>query len=310
MKSEPWRLLARLLFFTLTMFFCAAPSASPTVVIRESAEGLISLVTRQLGKEAGKEVLERFGREGVEQLLSKAAKEGGEEAVERVVRVASSHGALAVKALQRTPAITAKALDDLPSEMVKPALGALARNEQLYTRLLPRFGSEALEIEVRHPGVGAQLLEKLGPDVVRVGRTVPTDDMVRLARHADDIAQLPPNKSGQILEAFRMNSKGVLNYLEKHPRVLYTAGGVAAVIALKDNLFGQPNDTGFIDRTISNTIKELHLPLGLVLGAIGLGLFLFVFARAVRSIYRQWLNMRLDRLRFSAEKEKLKNQKR
>jgi hypothetical protein len=130
------------------------------------------------------------------------------------------------------------ALDALPSSLVRPALHAAAREPQVVTRVVAELGSEGLEVVARHPGVGTRVVQRFGAEAVPVGRAVTTDQAVSLARHADDIAQLAPAQRSALLGKIARSPGVVLDYLEKHPRILLTAGGAATVLALKDDIVG------------------------------------------------------------------------
>jgi hypothetical protein len=82
----------------------------------------------------------------------------------------------------------------------------------------------------------------MGRDGIEMGLKLGTDDAVRLARQADDIARLAPAPRSQVLSKLGRNAKGVLSYLEAHPKILLTAAGVAAVLAVEDNFLGEAGE--------------------------------------------------------------------
>jgi len=92
-----------------------------------------------------------------------------------------------------------------------------------------------------------------------LGRKLSTEELMIVARHSDDMAALPKDQWKKVLEAVLNNTKAVLTYLEKHPRILYTAAGVATVISLREDLIGSAEKVS-IDK---NGNKSIYRP-GLV----------------------------------------------
>jgi hypothetical protein len=97
----------------------------------------------------------------------------------------------------------------------------------------------------------------LGIDGIRVGKSLSTDRATTLARYADDIAALPSGERSQLLDAMMKAPAKVLDFLEAHPKVLLTTGGVAAVIAAKDNLFGGITPSGNHDGPPSGLVGRV-----------------------------------------------------
>lgn len=206
-----------------------------TALLRKAAQEIFEMVGKKLGREGAQELAEKVGREGVEEILERAAKEGGEEAVERVVRVGGSHGAKALRILERAPAQLSRALDDLPANQVKQALSALEREPELLTGLASKYGARGLSLELRHPGVGGKLLAKLGDDALSVGQRLTTDQIGRVTHYADDIAKLPATQRKAFLDALAKTPGKVLDALETHPTVLkaMTAVGIVLPVGMK-----------------------------------------------------------------------------
>lgn len=226
--------------------------------------------------------------------------------VERVARYASRFGPPALRAVERSPARMIRALDGLPPDLVAPALRAAAREPELTARLVGEYGKGALEITALRPGVGASLVEKLGADGITIGRKLTTDQAVTLARYADDIAALPPGERNQLLNAMTQAPVKVLDYLESHPKVLFTAGGVAAIVAAKDNLLGRPAPAttqetppaGLVERVISGIGDRFAAPLKVVVVILVGG----ILCRVVIGLRSMW---RLRAIRLRMEEERL-----
>ena len=271
-----------------TVRCCQVGSASDAV-----AEELVEVMLREGGQEAAAELAEMGGAAAVRELLDKAASEGGDQLVVRVAQYATRYGPPALRAIEPSPARMAEALDAMPPELIAPAIRAAAREPQLTARLVAAYGNDALAVAAKHPGVGATLAEKLGADGIVVGQTLTTDQAVTLARYADDIATLAPDQRKRLLAAIASAPAAVLDYLETHPKVLLTAGGVAAVIAARDRLFGGTASSGsplspppgLVERLVFGVMHRLAVPIKMVM-AIILGGLVCHTAISVRSAWK------------------------
>ena len=184
----------------LIAFVLLAHSASANPItkgVREIAEA----IAKKGGKEATQELAEFGGKKAIQEVLEKAAKEGGDELVEKVIRYGRKYGLSAVKTIDNAPALYIKALDGIPETLVERALWAAQREPAAMTRLLSKHGSDALQIAARHRGVGTDIVVKLGDDGVRMANIMSEKQAVILARHADEIAGLPPVQKNQVVDA-------------------------------------------------------------------------------------------------------------
>ncbi len=283
-----------------------AQARSVAAAAKELAEALV----KQGGREAAEELATIGGETAVRETLEAAAREGGEALVQKTSRYALAHGPVAIRALRPSPARMVGALDGLPPQLVKPALFAAAREPQVVTKIVTEFGPGALEVAAKHPGVGARIVQNFGDDGVRVGRALTTDQAVSLARHGDDIAALQPAQRSALLGKIAKSPGVVLDYLEKHPRILTTAAGVGTVLALKDDIVGttevvtgpdgQPvavAKPGLIERVIVQDKSPIRI--GLSAAVLVLVAFLAGWA-----LIRLWGTWRVQRLRVAHEASK------
>jgi hypothetical protein len=211
------------------------------------------------GREISEEIAQAGGKAGIKALLESAEREGGEALMKRVAAFVQEHGASAVKVLRRDPAAYIRALETLPKTSVKLALWAIEREPEVMAKLVTRFGSEALELSAKHPGVWTSLGTKFGDEAIALGRKLTTEELMIVARHSDDMAALPKDQWKKVLAAIIKNTKAVLSYLEKHPKILLTSAGVATVIALREDLIGSQE----VVSTDENGNKSIYKP-GLV----------------------------------------------
>ena len=212
--------------------FAPTAAASPATLVTKAAKELFKQAARTGGQAATRELAERFGREGVEEILDRALREGGEAAVDRVVRIGGQCGARGLHAVAQSPSLMSQALESLPKGSIRQAVNAVNRQPALMQELVSRHGARALGVELAHPGVGGQLVRQFGDDAIRIGERLDTNQMIRFARHSDDIAALPPEQKGTLINMLGKKPARVLDALETHPNVLGAckALGITAIV--------------------------------------------------------------------------------
>lgn len=284
------RRLGRLVAVISLMFIATVtpPRAlAQAQVVREAVQE----ATEQLFKQTGRQGLEELGQMGgktaVREILEQSSREGGDQLVRKVTQYGIEDGPVALRAIGRSPAKMVEALDGLPAGLRGPGLRAVDRDPQLMTQLVNKYGSGAMEVAARHPGVGEKLAQSLGEDGISLGRKLTTDQSIVAARYADDIAHLPPAERSGVLGALGRSPAKVLDYLEAHPRTLRTAAGVAIVMAVKDDILGDKGTTlvrpdgtlvttvahpGLIERLFPSASKAASTPIALIAGAIAIGI--------------------------------------
>jgi hypothetical protein len=288
----------RSLLFAFAVLSVGMPGGVATCqispVTETVARELIDVMVREGGQEAASELAQMGGETAVRDLLERAAGEGGEELVGRVRRYGMRYGPSALKAVERSPARMIRALDGLSPDLVGPAIRAAAREPEITDRLVAIYGKEALALEASQPGVGAMLAEKLGSEGITIGEKLTTDQAVALTRYADDVAALPAGERNQLLDAMVKAPAAALDYLETHPKVLLTAGGVAAVIAVKDNLLGGTGSSrnhetpspGLFERIILGVADRVARPI-IVLVVLIIGGIVCCLAIQLRSAWKR-----------------------
>lgn len=286
-------------------------------VVTKGAREIVEAIAKKGGKEATQELAEFGGKQAVQEVLEKASREGGDELVEKVIRYGKKYGVSAVKTIDNAPVLYVKALDELPENLVERALWAAQREPETVTRLLSQYGSDALEIAARSRGVGADIVTKLGNDGIRMSRELTEDQAIILARHADELAGLPTPQRSQVVDAIICAPKRVIDYMEKHPKVLFTAAGVATLVALKDDVLGRDEEVivnpdgsrtirkrGFIERQLD----RFHAPLAAILVVIAAILGGWGVVKIRGSYRREQVKVARDEFRFEKEKAiELKN---
>jgi hypothetical protein len=264
-------------------------------VAREVVEEAAEQVARRAGSTAARELAEVGGKAGVREVLEKAAAEGGEGLVRKAAQYGVAHGPVAMRAIGRSPAKMVQALDDLAPGLRPAALRAVEREPQVLTGLVNRYGAEALETATKHPGVGTVIGEKLGAEGLGAARTLTTDQAIVVARHADEIAKLPPAQRAGVMAKLRENAGGVVTFLERHPKTLLTAGGVAVLLGAKDEILGPGGGPGgkppgLVQRVWQDTVGVVRKPVGMA-GAVLVGL---VAAWAAGRVWVSWKKRRIE----------------
>lgn len=271
----------RPLFFTLLLMLTIASLACAQV--SQAVREIAIAVAAQLGrKEAGE--LAKFGGEtAVKQLFERAAREGGEATAQQLGSYAERYGVAALRAAETAPGRFVPALDRIGGEFVEQAIYATAREPALVTKLLADYGDDALKLAAKHAGVGPKIATTLGREGIDTGLQLPTNEAIRLARYADNIASapVPDNFKKDVLKAIAKAPKRVLDEIEKHPNILLTAAGCATVIKLADDakaeIWGTPGDgpnpprPGWLERTLRMVIDTFKTPLSAVIAIVGIG---------------------------------------
>jgi hypothetical protein len=229
----------------VTMAAAGAPLAQAQVatVARKIVEEGVEQIFKRAGAEAAEELAKAGGRAAVRETLEKAAAEGGEGLVRRATAYGVEQGPIALRAIGRSPAKMVGALDNLAAELRPAALRAMERDPQLLGGLVERYGAQALEAAAKQPGVGPVLGEKLGSEGLAAARSLTTDQAIVVARHADEIAKLPAEQQAGLFARLRSNAAGVTGFLERHPKTLLTAAGVAVILGAKDEILGPGDGT-------------------------------------------------------------------
>jgi hypothetical protein len=261
----------------VTLMMATPPStirAQEGTLVRAAAKEAVELFAgqaeRQGAKAIAKELTEFGGETAVREVFEQVAKESGEEGVKTLVQLTKSYGLDAIRAAKVAPRLTTLA-ERVSPELAPSALRALLRPEE--RAVLERIGGElapsALEAAAKHPGVGVEVVDKLGVAGVKASQRYDTDAIIQLARSAETktIAALPAAEKTGLL-------KRVARFIEQHPKTVLGAAGLALFVRYKDDLLGDKGEivvgpdgipmyvpkTGIIERS-SNRILEWLLPI-------------------------------------------------
>ena len=264
-------------------FICTVASA-PAQLSGIAAE-VSEVIIKKLGQSAAKEFAEAGGEATVRAIVQKAAAEGGEASARQVATLCERFGPSALHAVKASPARLAGSLGKMPDDLLEAAVRAAGREPELVGKLVGQFGDDALLVAAKHPGVGTQISGKLGKEGIAIAKQLPTTDVVRLARAADEIAAIAPLERAAVLAKLRRTGTAALDYLERHPKLLATTAGVSVFLAVKDDLLGNKDAPGLVERVIGNTLTTFRNPLSVLLLAIAGLIFArvgFIIVRIIR----------------------------
>jgi hypothetical protein len=222
---------------TLTAPRCGAQEGT---LLRSAVKEAIEVFGAQAEKQGAKQVAEELaafgGEAAVRETFEQVSKEGGEEGVKNLVRLCKSYGVDAVRAAKVAPRATSTFVADLLAEFVPGALRALARPEEgaVLAKIPAELMPGALEAAARHPGVGAEVVEKLGVAGVRASERSGTDTMIQLARSADSarVAVLPAAERAGLVGR-------MARFIESHPKSAFGAAALALFVRYKDEILGE-----------------------------------------------------------------------
>jgi hypothetical protein len=157
-----------------------------------------------------------------------------------------------------------------------------------------------LRLELQHPGVGTKIAQDLGADGIAVARQLPTDQAIVLARKSSEIAALPEAERMALLARVARHATDFVDFLESHPRFVFTVAATTILLEEKDRIFGGTKISldahgvpvavvtpGLFERLFQTTFDGLQnailapvgLAIALLVGAWGAIKLLFLYRR-------------------------------
>ena len=265
--------------------FVGSASAQEGALARTAAKEVLEALGRQTEKTSAravtKELVEVGGEAAVREIFEQVAREIGNEGVENLARLCKTYGIDAIRAAKVAPRITATFGERVPAEFARGALRALARTEEraVIERMDSALIPGALEAAARHPGIGAEVVEKLGTAGVSASQRFDTDVLIRLARspEANKIASLPKVERKRLLSA-------ITTFMESHSNIIFDAAVLGVFLQSKDQLFGGKGkivrgpdgravfvpETGMIERLAGQILVWMLPVIATVVGVWGL----------------------------------------
>ena len=111
----------------------------------------------------------------------------------------------------------------------------------------------------------------------------PTDQVIRLARLADDIGKAPPAERKALLSMIQQAPEKIFNILETHPNILKTGAILTGFLMSKDQILGSQEviigpdgkpmmrrKPGIIEILMEQVTGILKIPLIIIAAVVGL----------------------------------------
>jgi len=296
------------IIFLAAIFLATVPARAGLLTegIEELAERLASKILKTGGRAAERELFEYGGKAALKETLEKVSEECGENAAKKFVTYGERFGISAIRVMEREPALYIKAFDEVPENLLKRAVWAAERDPGAMTGLVKKYGSDVLVVAARHRGTGTKILEALGEDGIRLGKVLSEEQGITLAKNADVISGLALDKKKKVIDVLLSAPGRAIDYLEKHPRVLHTATGVALFISLKNAFVGtdkiiKSQDGKTIEIRKRGIFDFLMTPLAFGVKSISIIIMLFlVFFLAMKLFFSTRYNALKYRLKKAA----------
>ncbi len=208
-----------------------------TMLIKGAA-ALVQQLGIRGGAGAAQEIATLGGQRGVQQILENAAKEGGNQLADKLTRYSLNYGPAILRGAKDTPQIFVSAFEKLPEQLRVGALQEIRRQPEEMQKLILQYGDTVLVAGARHPSVGPEVLSKIGGESAEFLVRQPTDQVIRVARLADDVAKAPAAERKALLSMIQQAPEKTLHLLEANPNILRTGAALTAFLLAKDQILG------------------------------------------------------------------------
>lgn len=156
--------------------------------------GLTGKVTREIIEET----VDRLAKKSGKKLLRDSARKSASETLERFVK---SYGDDVIKVIDDAGFELLESAPKYGDDVVEFALKASPKGRRAFAQNIPellplvrRVGVEALELEVKSPGLSIQVYKVFGDDAAKIlAKSVPAEDIPRLLKYAECV-DVPLNK--------------------------------------------------------------------------------------------------------------------
>jgi hypothetical protein len=258
----------------------AQEGALVRTVAKEVVESLAAQAEKQGARAMLRELAEFGGEAAARDVFAAVARTSGAQGVKRIAHLSKTYGLDALRAAKAAPGVTARFMEQVAPELAPGALRALAREGEtaVWSRIDQALVPAALEAAARHPGIGAPVVEKLGAAGALAAKRYDTDLLIQLARSpaVETMATLPAAEKKGLITA-------IVDFLEKHPKVVLTGTAVGLFVQYKKQLLGGDGaivpgpdgipvyvpETGIIERQLTKVTMWLLPIIAIILGLWG-----------------------------------------
>jgi hypothetical protein len=192
-------------------------------------------------------------REAAEYLIEKFGKDVGEKGVQTLTEEISVYGTRygdeAIEAIRKAGPRTFNLIDDA-GDNARVVIGLINRygNNAVWVASKPRnlaifvrYGDEAAKAMIKHPGIAAPAIEKLGIPAAGAIRNVSGQNARRIAMMVDDGSLVASGKASEILEVIGRSGDRAADWVWRHK-------GSLTVVAVTTAFLSDPKP--FIDGTV------------------------------------------------------------
>jgi len=203
--------------------------------------------SKEAAEEGSEKLVKEVGAELLQRVSAKLVRDGRESAVTEASELAAKHGPDVVRALDNVPnpAKVVQALGELPGEEVSTASARLAsgnRGQQL-ARATEEFGVQVLQAEIKHPGVGMELVRVWPDSGAALARQLSREEAVTLGKYLDDLQSVPQEQRAGLLQVIQSDKEHFFgwlgNFIEEHPgQTIGSATFLAAFLPNSQRILG------------------------------------------------------------------------
>ncbi|WP_207397531.1 hypothetical protein [Bremerella alba] len=203
--------------------------------------------SKEAAEEGSEKLVKEVGPELLQRVSAKLVRDGGESVVTEASELAAKHGPDVIRALDNAPAPTkiVQALGELPAEEVSAAAARLAsgrRGRQL-AKTTEEFGAQVLQAEIKHPGVGMELVRVWPDSGAALGRQLSREETLTLGKYLEDLQSVPQEQRAGLFQVIQSDKERFFawlgRFLEEHPgKTIGSATFLAAFLPNSERILG------------------------------------------------------------------------
>jgi len=220
---------------------------------------------------------------------------GGKAMVAKAEKIASMYGASALKVVGNNPRLIS-VLGRFGNKDQSKLLNALSRKPDL-VNAVQKYGDDILKLELRSNNQAMRIVRTFGAEGVRLGAKLTDKQLEALVLATNKFKNASPKVIKAFLDMVGKYTGKVFDFLEKHPKVLYTATAAGLVYNMKTEIFGNPEKgtEGALGHVIGHVTTDVLKPISTgiltsILPWVGYGLFAWICFSGLRPWFKDWLN--------------------
>jgi len=187
-------------------------------------------------------MLERAHSTTAVRLLSGIEQRAGKVLSVRAEKLATRHGEAVLKVLSKEPGTLIPAIERFSPSNQARLLNALAQKPALINAVR-KYGDDALNLELRSKGQATAMLDVFGAEGLKLTGKLSDKQLMLLAQQTARFKGASAKSIKAFLELAGKYTGKTFDWLEHHPRLLYTGTAALLVTNLKTEMLGNP-ETG------------------------------------------------------------------